>query len=78
MTEAGRRLTPEVLARLMPSGTGAEVARYLGGFIEAGLTHVIVINLMPACGLRLGAESLVELRRLIRLLKEMRTGRLQP
>jgi phthiodiolone/phenolphthiodiolone dimycocerosates ketoreductase len=78
MAEAGRRLTPEVLSRLMPSGTGADIARYLGGFIEAGLTHVIIINLMPACGARLGAESLVELRRLIKLLKGMRPGRLEP
>jgi phthiodiolone/phenolphthiodiolone dimycocerosates ketoreductase len=78
LAEAGRRLGPEVLSRLMPSGTGAEVARYLGGFVGAGLTHVIIINLMPACGLRLGAESLVELRRLVRLLKAMRPGRLAP
>jgi phthiodiolone/phenolphthiodiolone dimycocerosates ketoreductase len=72
MAEAGRLLTPEVLGRLMPSGTGAEIARYLRGFVDAGLTHVIIINLMPACGLRLGVESLVELRRLIRCLKAMR------
>lgn len=71
MAEAGRLLTPEVLGRLMPSGTGADVARYVADYVAAGLTHVIVINLMPACGLRLGAESLVELRRLIGRLKGM-------
>ena len=71
MEEAGRRVTPEVLSRLMPSGTATDVADYLAGFVAAGLTHVIVINLMPACGIRLGAESLVELRRLVRGLKGM-------
>ena len=78
LEEAGRRVSPEVLARLMPSGTAAEVAAYLAPFVDAGLTHVIVINLMPACGLRLGIESLGEARRLIRLLKGMRPGRLVP
>ncbi|HVW35130.1 MAG TPA: LLM class flavin-dependent oxidoreductase [Acidimicrobiia bacterium] len=74
MAEAGRRLSPESLARLMPSGTGAAVAGYLSEYVAAGLTHVIVINLMPACGLRLAAESMVELRKLMGLLRRMRPG----
>ena len=78
LDEAGRRLSPEVLRRLMPSGTAAEVADDLAPYVAAGLTHVIVINLMPACGLRLGAESVVELHKLLRLLKRMRPGPLVP
>jgi phthiodiolone/phenolphthiodiolone dimycocerosates ketoreductase len=78
MEEAGRRVTPDVLSRLMPSGTAAEVADDLAGYVAAGLTHVIIINLMPACGLRLGAESLVELSKLMGRLKRMRPGPLSP
>jgi hypothetical protein len=58
----------------MPCGSAGEVAAYLAPFIKDGLTHVLVINLAPTCGIGVGVRSMREQARLTRLLKRMSPG----
>ena len=74
--EAQRQATPDMVRQLLSCGTGAEVAEHLREFVAQGLKHVILINFMPACGARLGLESIVELRSLVKRLKAMQPGAL--
>ena len=69
---AGRALTPEIYRRLMPCGTADEVISYLARFIEAGVTHLTILNIAPTCGPMIAARSLLEQRRLISRLKQFK------
>jgi phthiodiolone/phenolphthiodiolone dimycocerosates ketoreductase len=69
--EVRRVLTPEIFRGLMPCGRAEDVATHLRRFVDAGLTHVTILNLAPTCGLALAAKSIVEQRRLIRRLKRV-------
>jgi phthiodiolone/phenolphthiodiolone dimycocerosates ketoreductase len=73
LKELGRAVTPAVLERLMPCGSARQVADYLTRFVDLGVTHVIVINLAPTCGIRIAVSSLREQRHLIHLLKALPT-----
>jgi hypothetical protein len=68
----GRALTPDIYRRLMPCGTADDVISYLTRFIEAGVTHVTILNIAPTCGLAIAAKSLLEQRRLTVRLKQLR------
>jgi phthiodiolone/phenolphthiodiolone dimycocerosates ketoreductase len=68
--EVRKVLTPEIFRGLMPCGRADEVAARLRRFVDAGLTHVTILNLAPTCGAAIAAKSLVEQRRLIRRLKQ--------
>lgn len=67
----GQALTPDVYRRLMPCGTAEDVIAYLRTFIEAGVTHITILNIAPTCGLAIAAKSLLEQRRLIVRLKQL-------
>src|SRR5207245_512090 len=69
----GRALTPDIYRRLMPCGSAQDVMAYLGRFIDAGVTHITILNIAPTCGLAIAAKSLLEQRRLVRGLKEQRS-----
>lgn len=71
LSDAGRHVTAKVLSGLMPCGSGSEVAEQLAPFVSQGLSHAIVINLAPTCGIGIGARSFREQRELTRLLKSM-------
>jgi phthiodiolone/phenolphthiodiolone dimycocerosates ketoreductase len=73
--EVGKALTPDIYRRLMPCGTAEEVASYLRRFIDAGVTHITVLNIAPTCGVGIAAKSLLEQRRLIQRLKSIRLAR---
>jgi phthiodiolone/phenolphthiodiolone dimycocerosates ketoreductase len=70
--EAGRALTPEIYRRLMPCGRAEDVVAYLRNFVDAGVTHVTVLNIAPTCGVAIAAKSLLEQRRFISQLKRLR------
>ncbi|MGO9100584.1 MAG: hypothetical protein ACLP9Y_14465, partial [Mycobacterium sp.] len=70
-------MTPQLFASLMPAGSAAQVRDYLRPFVQQGVNHVVVINLAPAAGIAIGADSLREQRRLISALKAMTPGRFQ-
>jgi phthiodiolone/phenolphthiodiolone dimycocerosates ketoreductase len=74
MADAGAAVTPQLLRKLMPCGSAAEVRRYLAPFVTDGLTHVLVINLAPTCGIGVGVRSMREQSTLTHLLKAMRPG----
>jgi phthiodiolone/phenolphthiodiolone dimycocerosates ketoreductase len=69
----GQALTPDIYRRLMPCGTAEDVLSYLAQFIEAGVTHLTILNIAPTCGLAIAAKSLFEQRRLIARLKQLST-----
>ncbi|HEY1969762.1 MAG TPA: LLM class flavin-dependent oxidoreductase [Pseudonocardia sp.] len=69
--EAGRAVTPEVYRRLMPCGAAGQVVDYLRRFIDAGVTHITVLNIAPTCGVGIAARSLLEQRRLVHQLKRI-------
>jgi hypothetical protein len=55
----------------MPCGSADDVLGRLRRFVDAGLTHVTILNVAPTCGAAIAVKSLVEQRRLIRRLKQM-------
>jgi phthiodiolone/phenolphthiodiolone dimycocerosates ketoreductase len=67
----GQALTPDIYRQLMPCGTADDVITYLRRFIEAGVTHITILNIAPTCGLAIAAKSLREQRRLIGRLKQL-------
>lgn len=74
MALATKMMTSDLFSVLMPCGSAEGVAAHLEEFVRRGVNHIIVINLAPAAGLRIGADSLREQRRLLGLLKRMRPG----
>jgi phthiodiolone/phenolphthiodiolone dimycocerosates ketoreductase len=77
MRRATAMMTPQLFESLMPAGSAAHVRRYLQPFVEQGVSHVVLINLAPAAGIAIGADSLREQRRLMSALKAMTPGRFQ-
>lgn len=75
--ESNNAVTPEVLRRLMPCGPAEEVGEYLEQFIRHGVSHVVVLNVAMAGGIRVAADTMREQRRLNKILKTMRPGRLR-
>jgi phthiodiolone/phenolphthiodiolone dimycocerosates ketoreductase len=75
LRQATAMMTPELFSALMPVGSAVEVLNYLRGFIDQGVNHVVLINLAPAAGLAIGADSLREQRRLIAALKRLTPGK---
>lgn len=78
MALATKQMTPELFSGLMPCGSAEEIAAYLEAFTRRGVDHVVIINLAPIAGLKVGAASVREQRRLVHLLKELRPGRFDP
>jgi phthiodiolone/phenolphthiodiolone dimycocerosates ketoreductase len=76
LREYGRHITADLLRHLMPFGTASEVADTLRPIIDAGVNHVIIYSAANALKPSLAAGSMVEQRRLIKLLKKMTPGRL--
>ena len=77
LRHATELMTPHLFGTLMPAGSAAQVRDYLRPFVQQGVNHVVVINLAPAAGIAIGADSLREQRRLIGALKAMKPGRFQ-
>jgi phthiodiolone/phenolphthiodiolone dimycocerosates ketoreductase len=78
MAVATKQMTPDLFSALMPCGTAKEIADYLDPFVARGVNHVVVINLAPIAGIRVGADSLLEQRKLVATLKRMVPGRFDP
>lgn len=74
--ESNKAVTPEVLERLMPCGPAEQVAEVLEPFIRQGVSHVTVLNVAMAGGLRVATDTMREQRKLNKILKTMRPGRL--
>jgi phthiodiolone/phenolphthiodiolone dimycocerosates ketoreductase len=74
---SNKAVTPAVLRRLMPCGSAAQVAQYMEQFIRNGVSHVTVLNVAMAGGLRVAMDTVREQRKLNKILKTMRPGRLR-
>jgi phthiodiolone/phenolphthiodiolone dimycocerosates ketoreductase len=77
-----RVVTPEVVQQLLPCGSAEKVAEHLAEFVDHGLSHVVVTNLALMGGGSGGGVSalkgsLIEQRKLTRLLKTMRPRNLR-
>jgi hypothetical protein len=58
----------------MPCGRAQDVTASLQKFIDAGVTHITILNIAPTCGIGIAARSLLEQRKLIHQLKNLRPG----
>lgn len=80
--ELRRQVTPEVVTRLFPAGDAHQIAEFLAEFVDHGVTQIVFLNLTlmagnSMAGVGITTASLIEQRKLIRLLKSMRPGTLQ-
>lgn len=78
MALATKQMDPDLFRTLMPCGTATDIAAHLEPFIRSGVDHVVIINLAPIAGVKVGADSLREQRRLVRILKSIQPGRFDP
>ncbi|KAA8888544.1 LLM class flavin-dependent oxidoreductase [Nocardia colli] len=72
--EYSKHVTPELVRALMPSGTAADVERWLDPYLDAGLNHILFYAFASAVKPTLAAAGLREQRRLISKLKKRRPG----
>lgn len=72
--EYSKHVTPELVRALMPSGTAADVERWLTPYLDAGLNHILFYAFASAVKPKLAAAGVREQRRLISSLKKRRPG----